>query len=90
MEAYFADLGIQAPVTAHTDSSSGKAFSERRGLGRLRHVQTRYLWLQDRIAMGHIKVVKVAGTSNPADVLTKALAAPKAAEYCAQFGQVLI
>ena len=88
MEAYFVDLGIKAPVVVHTDSSSGKAFSERRGLGRLRHVQTRYLWLQDRIAMGHLKLLKVSGLVNPADVLTKALPAPKAQEYCRQFGQI--
>ena len=29
-----------------TDSSSCRAFSERLGVGRLNHIDTRYLWMQ--------------------------------------------
>ena len=36
------------------------------------HVQTRYLWLQERVAAARVSVRKVKGTQNPADILTKA------------------
>ena len=37
------DFGMCVDVVIRTDSSSGLAVGSRRGLGRLRHVQTRYL-----------------------------------------------
>ena len=37
------DFGMCADVAVRTDSSSGLAVGSRRGLGRLWHVQTRYL-----------------------------------------------
>ena len=44
---------------------------KRRGLGRMRHIQTRYLWIQERVGANHISISAVAGTKNPADILTK-------------------
>ena len=38
----------------------------------LRHLQTRHLWLQSRVALGHLKLDAVAGEKNPADTLTNA------------------
>ena len=38
-------LGMCADVVVRTDSSIGLAVGSRRGLGRFRHVQTRYLWV---------------------------------------------
>ena len=40
------DFGMCADVVVRTDSSSRLAVGSRRGLGRVRHVQTRYLWVQ--------------------------------------------
>ena len=51
--------------------------ARRRGTGgRLRHLQTRHLWLQSRIALGHLKLDVVAGEQHPADILTKPLPGP--------------
>ena len=42
-------LGLQSSL--HTDSSSAKAIASRRGTGKsTRHIQTRMLWLQERVA----------------------------------------
>ena len=43
------------------------------GLGKARHIQTRYLWLQERVAMSDLKVVHVPGKSNRAGALTKSV-----------------
>ena len=43
-----------------------------RGIGgRLRHLQTRHMWLQSRVALGHLKLDVVAGERNPADTFTR-------------------
>ena len=65
--------GLSLTLTILSDRSSDRSFSKRRGLGKQRHVQTRFLWLQDRVKLQHLTVHVVKGTENPADVLTKAL-----------------
>ena len=72
-QAMHEDWGLKLTLTILSDSSSARSFSKRRGLGKQRHVQTRFLWLQDRVKLNHLTVVVVKGTENPADVLTKPL-----------------
>ena len=57
----------------HTDSSAAKSFVSRRGLGKMRHVDLKLLWLQESVKLGKIRVRKVHGECNPADLLTKYL-----------------
>lgn len=75
LQAYLRDLGIELPLVVESDSSSARAFSSRRGLGKQRHVQTRYLWIQDRVAKNDFSVVKVPTSENVSDILTKATSA---------------
>ena len=76
--SFFRDLRRELRITTlFTDSSSGLAFSSRRGLGRMRHIETRYLWLQDAVAQKLLKVVKVHTDENIADVLTKPISPTK-------------
>ena len=56
-----------------TDSSAAKSFVCRRGLGKMRHLQIRDLWLQKEVADGLLEVEKLAGMENPADLMTKIL-----------------
>ena len=84
----FADWNLKLQLSLHTDSSSAKAIASQRGTGKsTRHIQTRMLWLQERVAAKHLRVVKVASESNPADMFTKALARSKIGEFCAKIGQ---
>ena len=45
----------------------------RRGLGKLRHLDTNYLWIQEKAAKGDLNFKKVAGVDNGADLFTKTL-----------------
>ena len=56
-----ADSGMCAGVVVRTDSSSGSAVGSRRGLGRLQHVRTRYLWVQQRVQEGDRRLKKEPG-----------------------------
>ena len=58
-------------IVLGTDSKAAQSFVARRGLGRMRHIEVRDLWLQEQVRSGKVKVEKVLGTENAADILTK-------------------
>ena len=60
-------------VHLRTDSSAAKSFVCRRGLGRMRHLEIRNLWLQKEVREGKVEVSKIPGKENPADLMTKIL-----------------
>ena len=72
-QALMQDAGIDMPVTVFTDSSAAMGISARQGLGKLRHLDTHSLWLQQAVRSGRITVRKVKGEYNPADLFTKHL-----------------
>ena len=82
------DWGVCPKLTLkiRTDSSAAKGFATRRGLGRQRHVSTRFLWLQDKVSKGELKVVKVGTTDQLADFLTKPVTARWLAEKSPELG----
>ena len=69
-----------------TDSSAAKGTSNRRGLGKHRHLDTRYLWVQQRTRNGDIAVEKVPGDENSSDILTKHLDSVKMNKCMKQMG----
>ena len=70
-QALLADLGVQLPIRLWTDSSAAIGICSRQGLGKLRHVDTKLLWVQQAVRAGKLAVKKVAGLANPADLFTK-------------------
>ena len=67
------DLGAEVSTTVHADASAAIGIVRRTGLGKLRHLNVRYLWLQDQLKGDNLKLVKVPGAENPADIVTKHL-----------------
>ena len=84
--SYLADLGIQGTLRCHSDSSAARSVASRRGLGKLRHVHTRYLWLQSQVAAKTLSLRCVLGTQNPADCLTKPLDENSLFKHCQRIG----
>ena len=73
LQSLLLDYGLSCSVTIESDSSAAKGTVNRVGLGKARHIQTRFLWLQERVAENHLKVQHVPGKLNRADVLTKSV-----------------
>ena len=71
MQAYAKDLGIYLKPSVFTDASAALGIAQRRGIGKLRHVDTQALWVQQAHAAKTIAFTKVPGEVNPADMLTK-------------------
>ena len=73
IQGLLTDWNISSCVRIVSDSSAARAFASRRGVGKMKHVQTRYLWVQERLAMRHLALGKIGAKENRADLLTKAL-----------------
>ena len=76
LKALASELGVQAGtgvINLHTDSTAAKSFVSRRGLGKMRHIEIKELWLQREVGDGSVRVVKVLGEENLADLMTNIL-----------------
>ena len=71
LQSMLQDWGISIRLVVLSDSSAARGFSARQGLGRMRHIQTRYLWVQERVRDGHLRVLPIRGKHNPADLFTE-------------------
>ena len=69
------DWGFKFRADLMADASAALGIIGRTGLGKLRHIDTSYLWIQQESINNKIKFNKVLGTENPADVNTKGLSA---------------
>ena len=80
------DLGIGTlEIHLHADSSAAIGICNRSGIGKVRHLATGLLWIQERIRSKDIKLYKVLGTENPADLLTKHLPRDAVDKHIATF-----
>ena len=77
------ELGVATKVIGYTDSSAAKSFASQRGLGRMRHMEVRKLWLQEEVRQGRVLLAKVRGDANPADLMTKYLNVREVDDRCA-------
>eukprot|EP00971_Amphidinium_carterae_P247105 4907493-Amphidinium_carterae.3 len=67
-------LSTHITMSINTDSSAGKAVASRLGLNKkTKHVQVRFLYIQDIVQCGQLTLTEIPTTHNPADVLTKHL-----------------
>ena len=54
LQSCLRDLGIEIielPVVVESDSNAARSFASSRELGKQRHVQIRYLWIQQRVVL---------------------------------------
>ena len=89
-QSLMADWNISLSLEVLSDSSAARGFSSRKGLGKMRHIQTRNLWVQERVHEGHLKVVAIKGTQNPADVLTKPVSGQLRKKHLERLGFVYV
>jgi len=75
-------------VQVFTDSSVAKSFVSTRGLGKMRHLEVKLLWLQECVRRARFLVGKVSGKGNVADALTKYQCIDRLRFLCAPHGIV--
>ena len=65
----FVNFG-KAPIVMYADATTARAFARRTGVGRLKHLDVRSMWVQEQLAQGNYALKKIPRAENPADVLT--------------------
>ena len=68
-------LAKKVNVIAHTDSTAGKSMANPlRHWKEIKHVELRFLYVQNLVQKGLLKMAKIDGARNPANLMTKYVA----------------
>ena len=67
------EMGIGVEVVVQIDATAAEGILQRRGLGKLRHLDVQELWSQEALKQGAFSVEKVKTGDNTADIGTKPL-----------------
>ena len=71
MRAIARDLGIDIDIKLLSDATAALGISRRLGVGKIRHLDSSLLWIQQGLRDKDLSAAKILGTDNPADALTK-------------------
>ena len=72
-QAVAKDFGGTLKIDVFVDASAAIGIAQRKGLGRIRHLDTQALWVQDAVRQKRVELISVRGTQIPADMMTKHL-----------------
>ena len=86
----FRDFGREMSCHVLGDASAAIGIIRRLGLGKPRHIDTAMLWVQEKNAEKQIAYGKVAGESNMADFMAKALIRDKAEHMLDMMGMRIV
>jgi len=67
--------------TLFADASAALCIAKRQGAGKMRHINVKSLWLQEKELQAELLYHKIKGEDNPADGLTKHVRQELAAKY---------
>ena len=67
----FMHFGFSVRLQVLSDSSAARAMTARTGSGRVKHVEARYLWVQDRVRKKQFPAVSIDTSHNTAELGTK-------------------
>ena len=67
------DFGVRITnkTPIYADASAALGMTQRSGVGRVKHLDTQILWVQEKKTREMVEFRKVKGTENPADMMTK-------------------
>ena len=71
MHSLSGDFSIEANICLHMDASAAIGVMQRRGVGKIRHLDVSTLWLQEKQLQQLMEVRKVHGLANAGDLMTK-------------------
>ena len=82
------DLGYEKRPVLAIDAKATEHILHRQGIGKLKHIDVAYLWIQDEVRSHRLKVRRVRSEDNIADLGTKPLSKTIIAKHCLTMGYV--
>ena len=80
------ELGHEVILMNHVDSQSAKAWASERGLGRMKHVMLKYVYVQDVVEKKLTNLAYINTKQNKADLMTKCHTSEAHKRGCAMIG----
>ena len=71
IQSLMADMGWTLPITVRSEATAAIGIASRKGIGQIRHLDVRDLWILDKVRSKQVGFKTVLGADNPADVFTK-------------------
>ena len=71
VQSMMRDLGFAVKSVLNIDAKATKHILYRQGIGKLKHIDVAYLWVQDEIRSQRLRVHRVRSEENVADLGTK-------------------
>ena len=84
------DFGFEPSLAMRSDATAAIGIVGREGLGKVRHLATADLRVQQRVRRGEVSVTKWPGQDNPADLCTKGLSPEATARHLSAMGFALV
>ena len=84
LQAMLKDFNVDCSIVLKSDASAAVAIANRRGFGKVRHIEVCQLWLQDKVKQAKISVVEVGANEHVADTLTKHVSKETLGKHWAQ------
>ena len=83
MMSMLKDMGVEMTKKAivYADAAAALGIIQRKGVGKVRHLDTSVLWLQEERVKRILAHEKVLGEQNPADMMTKHIPREKIAQH---------
>ena len=82
------DLGYEKKPVLAIDAKATEHILHRQGIGKLKHIDVAYLWIQDEVRSHRLRVRRVRSEDNVADLGTKPLSKAVIAKHCLALGYV--
>ena len=70
LQAMSTDCGLNMKLQIRADATAGMGIAQRRGLGKIRHLHTQFLWVQQVYSQGRAEIKKEPRATNQADMMT--------------------
>ena len=82
------DLGFAVKPVLAIDAQATGHILHRQGIGKLKHIDVAYLWVQDEIRSQRLRVRRDRSEENVADLGTKPLSKTVIAKHCLTLGHM--
>ena len=77
---------LGSELACFCDSSAARGIASRAGVGRMKHLEVRQLWVQEKVREGRVTVSWLSRCQNSADVLTHPCSASQMKEHLCHAG----
>ena len=82
-KVYLSETERPCELDVYSDSTAGRGMCQRTGVGKVRHLELRFLWIQERLRLKAFRLNKETTEEMTADILTNFCEWPKFEQHCA-------